>query len=310
MDGVSKADIKEPLLPKDRTGSEEDPGDFKSWNSADEEDKHSDHGPANSFTSKDVAGVLDKDENVPKNEETKEAKEERKSEFSKQGSKELSGVNSASENATIPRKSMNIGAFTPKKKKKSVWSEIFDFLLFWYEFILVMCIIGTGSILPAVPPSIYVFWSVLYLGVNIIIEKKSTTITICTILMGIVLTASVVFLIIKIVFTVLFRTDSLTYNKRVHLSFGMAVTNNDIDAWLIIKTFLWDVVALLVSLLLFINWIVKAKRKDDELGVNKIESLKVTGARSPSFWIGVCILFITLAGIIAPSIISFSFVSK
>jgi hypothetical protein len=307
MDGVNKADIKEPLLPKDRTGSEEDPGDFKSWNSADEEDKHSDHGPVNSFTSRDVAGVLDKDGNVSKNEETKE---ERKSNFSVQSSKELSRVNEASENATNPRKSMNIGAFTPKKKKKSVWSEIFDFLLFWYEFILVMCIIGTGSILPAVPPSIYVFWSVLYLGVNIIIEKKSTTITICTILMGVVLIASVVFLVIKIVFTVLFRTNSLTYNRKVHLSFGMAVTNDDIDAWLVIKTFLWDLVALLVSLLLFINWIVKAKRKDDELGVNKIESLKVTGARSPSFWIGVCILFITLAGIIAPSIISFSFVSK
>jgi hypothetical protein len=56
--------------------------------------------------------------------------------------------------------------------------------------------------------------------------------------MGIVLTASVVFLVIKIVFTVLFRTNSLTYNERVHLSFGMAVTNDDVDAWLVIKTFL------------------------------------------------------------------------
>jgi hypothetical protein len=30
MDGVNKADIKEPLLPRDKTGSEEDPADFKS----------------------------------------------------------------------------------------------------------------------------------------------------------------------------------------------------------------------------------------------------------------------------------------
>lgn len=71
--------------------------------------------------------------------------------------------------------------------------------------------------------------------------------------MGVMLTTSVVFLVLKIVFSILIRTDSLTYNRRVHLSLGIAVTNDEIDAWLVTKTFLADVVALIVSLLLFIG---------------------------------------------------------
>ena len=71
--------------------------------------------------------------------------------------------------------------------------------------------------------------------------------------MGVMLITSVVFLVLKIIFAILIRTDSLKYNSRVHLSLGIAVTNEDIDAWLITKTFLADVVALIVSLLLFIG---------------------------------------------------------
>lgn len=38
-----------------------------------------------------------------------------------------------------------------------------------------------------------------------------------------------------------------------------------------------------------------------------MENLKVTGAKSPQFWIGVYILFTGLAGIISPSLIAISF---
>lgn len=306
MEGATKEDIKELLLPKNRTGSEEEPAEFKSWNSGDEEE-------IDEVKSKKgfINGSLNSNQKLDLNEEEmKFPKEERKSEHIKPDPQAISSADTHSDNATNAPKSMNIGAFTKKKKKKTIWVEIFDFLVFWYEFILVMWVIASGSILAAIPPSIYVFWSLLYLGLQIIIEKRGTTITIWTILMGVMLTTSVVFLVLKIVFSILIRTDSLTYNRRVHLSLGIAVTNDEIDAWLVTKTFLADVVALIVSLLLFIGWIIKGKNVDNELGINRIEELKVTGARSPTFWIGVWIFFIAMAGIISPSIILFAFVGK
>lgn len=306
MEGATKEDIKERLLPKNRTGSEEEPAEFKSWISEDDEDID-EVKSKRGFTT----GSLNSNGKLDNNEDEKKfPTEERKSEYNKLDPQPMSSVDTHSDNATNAPKSMNIGVYTKKRKKKTVWIEIFDFLVFCYEFILVMCVIGSGSILAAIPPSIYVFWSLLYLGLQIIIEKRGTTITIWTILMGVMLTTSVVFLVLKIVFAILIRTNSLTYNRRVHLSLGIAVTNDEIDAWLVTKTFLADLVALIVSLLLFIGWIIKGRKVDDELGINKIEELKVTGARSPTFWIGVWIFFIAMAGIISPSIILFVFVGK
>ena len=43
---------------------------------------------------------------------------------------------------------------------------------------------------------------------------------------------------------------------------------------------------------------------------SKIENINTTGARSPLLWTGVSFIFITLAGVISPSIIALMFVCK
>ena len=118
---------------------------------------------------------------------------------------------------------------------------------------------------------------------------------------------STVFFIVKIILTSLIRSGTISYDAKLYLSFGIAVKHGDIDAWDVTKTFLTDIVAIGVSIALCIGYILINKNSINEFNEENIENMKVSGVRSPSFWIGIYILFTGLAGIISPSIIAFMF---
>lgn len=71
--------------------------------------------------------------------------------------------------------------------------------------------------------------------------------------MGMVLAASIVFLIFKIVFSILIRAEAVVYKQNLYLGLGIAISPSGVDAWDITKTFISDVVALIVSLALFVG---------------------------------------------------------
>lgn len=119
--------------------------------------------------------------------------------------------------------------------------------------------------------------------------------------------ASIGFFIIKIVLSSLVRSGKSSFDAKSLLSFGVAVKHGDIDAWDVTKTFLPDIVAIGVSIALCVGYIIRNKNSVDEFDEENIENMKVSGVRSPSFWIGVYIFVTALAGIISPSIIAFTF---
>lgn len=133
---------------------------------------------------------------------------------------------------------------------------------------------------------------------------------ICSAVIGLMMAVSILFLIFKIIFIILINQNSISYNKNLYLSLGIAVKPNSIDGWDLTKSLICDVTSVIVSVLLFIGSIIRNRKPSDELNENNLEKLKVSGARSPQFWIGVFILFTGLAGIISPSLISFSFSGK
>lgn len=127
--------------------------------------------------------------------------------------------------------------------------------------------------------------------------------------MGAQLGASAAFLIFKLVFVFLIREGSVAYNQELYYSLGISVEPGEADAGEFVRTFASDVCSIVVSLLLFIGCIIRKNRKSD-LDETNLETLKVTGSRSPRFWICVSIVVIGLAGIISPSLISFLYISK
>lgn len=151
--------------------------------------------------------------------------------------------------------SINImsSAHPHKRKVKTIWSEICDFLIFCYEFLLIMAIIGSGSLLPSIPDSIYVFLSIAYLGIQIIVQDTKTCNMMCTVLMGLCLATSVVFLIFKIIFAILIRSESVKFSRNLYRGLGIAIEPGDLDAWDVFKTFIPDITAIIVSLVLFIS---------------------------------------------------------
>jgi hypothetical protein len=132
-----------------------------------------------------------------------------------------------------------------------------------------------------------VFLSLAYLGLQIIIEKRATSNTLCTLLVLALMIISLIFLVFKIIFVIMIHSGSIKHNEKLHLSLGIAVGPDDMDAWLVTKTFISDVTALIVSILLFVGSILKSKSSKEEFDDKNIESLKVTGARSPMFWISI-----------------------
>lgn len=295
-----KDNLNEKLLPRDKRKSEEFEPEFQSWRSVDEEedkkaDAKTEANPKSSINASDL----------PRKQEGKGLEE------SKGKMIRLEGEHSEQVEDEDSRKppSMNFG---PKKKHKAktIWREILDFLFFCYEFLMISAVIVTGSFLPCIPCSIYVFLSISYLGISIIVQDNKTSLTLWTVLMGVQLSVSIVFLIFKIVFSILIKERVVVYNKNLYLGLGIAIQPDDLDGWDVVRTFISDVCSLIVSLALFIGWIIRSKKKISEFDESKIETLKVTGARSPSFWICVCLLLITLAGIISPSLIALSFSSK
>ena len=118
---------------------------------------------------------------------------------------------------------------------------------------------------------------------------------------------SIGFFIIKIILSSLIRSGKSSFNAESLLSFGVAVKHGDIVAWDVTKTFLPDIVTIGVSIALCVGYIIRNKNSVDEFDEENIENMKVSGVRSPSFWIGVYIFVTALAGIISPSIIAFTF---
>ena len=59
--------------------------------------------------------------------------------------------------------------------KRTIWNEIVDLIIFCYEFILIMAVIASGSLLASIPCSIYVVISLLYLGLQIVIENRKVS---------------------------------------------------------------------------------------------------------------------------------------
>ncbi len=141
-----------------------------------------------------------------------------------------------------------------KPPKKTIWNEIIDLIVFCYEFILIMGVLASGSILASIPVSLYVIISLLYLGLQIIIENKKMANNVCMILMAIMLVISIAFLIFKIVFSILISNGTIATDERLHRSLGISITQEEgITAWNFTQTFLSDVVSLIVSLLLLIG---------------------------------------------------------
>ena len=180
-------------------------------------------------------------------------------------------------------------------------------LYFCYEFNMVMIIIASCIILPSISTWLYVFLSILYLGIEI---KHSNSrigqnLSLTVLIMMIVL--SIIFFIFKIILSVIYRNNSVNLEAQFYLSFGVAVKPGILDPWDITKTFLPDIVAIGVSIALCLGSIITRKNSINEFDEENIENMKVTGARSPSFWIAVYTIYWGLAGIISPSIFAFIF---
>ena len=222
------------------------------------------------------------------------------------------GRNVANKPHELPPKARSFNAKSKKKEKpkaKSVLREILDFLYFCYEFLMLMAIIATSIPLPSIPSSIYVFLCLLYLATSILINSKNTSLTICTFVIGLQLAVSWLFLIFKIVISILISKGTVSGNGKLYKSLGVSVTQDEADGWEYVRTLASDVCSLVVSLLLMIGCLLRRSR-EDELNEKNIESLKVSGSRSPKFWSFVSIFVIGLAGIISPSLMSFLYVGK
>ena len=142
-----------------------------------------------------------------------------------------------------------------------------------------------------------------------VIKLSSTKISniICIAVTVIMVITSIGFFIIKIILSSLIRSGKSSFDAESLLSFGVAVKHGDIVAWDVTKTFLPDIVTIGVSIALCVGYIIRNKNSVDEFDEENIENMKVSGVRSPSFWIGVYIFVTALAGIISPSIIAFTF---
>jgi hypothetical protein len=240
MELDEKDNLRENLLPRNKRGSEDGERDFQSCKSShsDEEEDKEDY---NNGRNKDVLGSVNG-----------KANQSLQNDHLDQHTKQQLLDNDESDSQAPP--SIKI---LPENQKKSqartIWREIIDFLVFCYEFLLIMGVIAASSVLPAIPNSIYVFLSILYIGLHIIIQKHKTNLAICTLITGLLMALSVVFVIFKIAFTILIYYNSIKYDKNLYVGLGIAVKPDDIDFFKLLKTFLSDVVSLVVSILLFVG---------------------------------------------------------
>jgi len=105
----------------------------------------------------------------------------------------------------------------------------------------------------SIPCSIYVFLSLSYLGLQIIIENSRKSNMVGMIIMGVMIAVSAIFLIFKIIFSILLHSGSIGANNKLYSSLGIAVQKDTIDLWIVTKTFLSDLTSLLVSILLLVG---------------------------------------------------------
>lgn len=166
-----KEDLKQKLLPDNHEGSDENM-DFKSCHSGDEEEDIVEE-PSNSLGQLKSTSSLNYDGEEHKGRKKLNVKEESKSDEDND-KKEIKGEINSRLNTLIKsiKNDDDLPFLNTKKKKKKTkastfWKELLDLIYFCYEFLLVMAVIGTGIIMPAIPNSIYVLLSILYIGMTI-----------------------------------------------------------------------------------------------------------------------------------------------
>ena len=161
-------------------------------------------------------------------------------------------INSGPTSRLTSRKDLK-GARRKKAPKRSVWDEILDSLIFCYEFIMIICVIASGTFLPAIPSSIYVFLSLIYLGLQIVIHDPRTSNYTGMVTVGLQLLLVIAFLIFKIIISILIERHAVSYNVNLYKSLGVTIKPGDATLWLITQTFISEVVTLTASILLLID---------------------------------------------------------
>lgn len=247
MDPDFKEKATERLLSQEENKKSDAGDDFQSCNSGDEEPKNNIEGPFNgSLNSQDInrfakSGTINGNGNPLEEDDSHEEQ--------KLSQRHIPTKSSMKAQTMMNRRKKKVA------KKRTLLDEIKDLLVFCYEFLLIMAVLASGSILASIPVSLYVIISLLYLGLQIIIENKKMSNNVCMILMGVMLVISIAFLIFKIIFAILINGGTIATDETLHRSLGIAVHsgNEGFAFWLITQTFLADVVSLLVSLLLLIG---------------------------------------------------------
>jgi len=133
MDKKKKEGIKVPLLAEDAFRSEEQ-DDFKSCNSGDEDSPREIRSKFN--------GSINSNGNFPAN----GIEDHKIEENNKEESKDVFVPNinnspkdtSQNQGRQSSNKSVKMNQRTKKKPKKTIWNEIIDFIVFCYEFMLIM----------------------------------------------------------------------------------------------------------------------------------------------------------------------------